>query len=836
MKIAILSSYFFQEAKELHGRDRIIFGGGERVLYELCKFLQSESHQVTVYQPIHPPKDTNPKKIPGQIQKNYKGIPIICLPGFDRWTTMGVNPELNQFFNEVAGYYDVAIFFTTFLAYPHVPKHSISICHGIYWDYSHHTYGLATEDGKREYLRQHMYGFEAPAVCIAVDSNVKRVIQAIKPGAESNIRVIPNFCDTEKFVPAEKTWEGIRVLYPRRLTILRGQNEFIRASQQHPEYHYLAVGQATSENTEKQAQEWAKTVPHLQFIHKEMDGMEEVYQQSDIAVIPTKACEGLSLSCLPAGTEIIIDNGRVKNIEEIQIGDFVLTHTGQYQEVTETMSRKADALYKIKVGGGFGTTVEMTGEHPVLAFKPPKHKNGWACRQGCARHPLQSKNYWENATPSWIKASELERGDVVVFPKIKTDEWKGPLAIDLAEFLQGEDWLFDDEHVWHRYSNSKNNVKAKEIAKILNVSISTVYHAIQPSQKPSFRWDLEKTKLGRVIKYLEENEIDLTNKFPRYIPFDKGFMRLLGYYVAEGYSKDGVVGFCFHAKEKEYHADVISLMRKYFNVDADVSIDGNKAKIIFCGKVVEEVFSGLVGKGAKNKTLSEVVMSAPKEYIIEFLIGLYRGDGHIRSDCNTKALVNYVSASRNLTQQVHLLLTRFGIYGQIKIRQHADNRKTWAINVNGEGAYRLIELLRFNITYAKRKRASHQQYFEYGGYFCGVIESIEARKFDDQVYNIEVEKDNSYIANGIVVHNCLESMSCGLPVITTYAGGIGDAVIDGYNALVFDPHNDNLADYIHYLAQNEQLRKVMGERNREIAKCFDIKIWQRRWKQIIDQF
>jgi len=82
----------------------------------------------------------------------------------------------------------------------------------------------------------------------------------------------------------------------------------------------------------------------------------------------------------------------------------------------------------------------------------------------------------------------------------------------------------------------------------------------------------------------------------------------------------------------------------------------------------------------------------------------------------------------------------------------------------------------------------------------------------------------------------LESMSCGLPIITTHAGGIGDAVIDGYNALVFDPHNDNLADYIHYLAQNEQLRKVMGERNREIAKCFDIKIWQRRWKQIIDQF
>lgn len=300
MKIAILTSYIFHSVKELHGKDRIIWGGGEKYLYELCRFFQAEGHSITIYQPIHVTSDNNqkPKNLPGQIQKDFKGFPVICLPGHDRWTTMGTNPELNQFFNEVSGYYDLSVFFTTFLAYPHVPKNSISICHGIYWDYPNHTYGLATEDGKKEYFRQHMYGFEAPALCIGVDSNIKRVVQAIKPGAESNIRVIPSFVDTEKFTPAPKTWEGIRVLYPRRLTILRGQNEFIRASQAHPEYHYLAVGQATSEATEKQAQEWAKTVPHLQFIHKEMDGMEEVYQQSDIAVIPTKACEGLSLSIL----------------------------------------------------------------------------------------------------------------------------------------------------------------------------------------------------------------------------------------------------------------------------------------------------------------------------------------------------------------------------------------------------------------------------------------------------------------------------------------------------------------------------------------------------------
>jgi glycosyltransferase involved in cell wall biosynthesis len=298
MKIGILTSYFFQEISEIHGKDRIIFGGAEKYLYELCHFLQSEGHSVTVWQPISIPKDIDPKAVPAQIKKEYKGIPIICLPHLNNWTPMGTNPELNQFFNEAANYYDIAVYFVTFLAFPHVVKHSITISHGIYWDYPHCNYGMASDDGKREFLRQHLYGFEAPAVCIAVDSNVKRVVQAIKPGAETNIRVIPNFVDCEKFKPVEKTWEGIRVLYPRRLSILRGQNEFIRATQLHPEYQYLAVGQATREDTEQKAADWAKTLPHLKFIHKEMDGMEEVYQQSDIAVIPTKACEGLSLSVL----------------------------------------------------------------------------------------------------------------------------------------------------------------------------------------------------------------------------------------------------------------------------------------------------------------------------------------------------------------------------------------------------------------------------------------------------------------------------------------------------------------------------------------------------------
>ena len=83
----------------------------------------------------------------------------------------------------------------------------------------------------------------------------------------------------------------------------------------------------------------------------------------------------------------------------------------------------------------------------------------------------------------------------------------------------------------------------------------------------------------------------------------------------------------------------------------------------------------------------------------------------------------------------------------------------------------------------------------------------------------------------------LESMASGLPVITTPVGGLGDAIIDNYNALIYDPNHDNICDYIQALAEDEETRLKMGKRNREIAvECFDIEIWKARWRNLLSQF
>jgi len=331
MKIAILTSYFYQSVKEINGKDRIIFGGAERYLYELWKLLRSEGHDVNVYQPL-----TTGNKLTktGQIVKNYKGMPVICIPNNDNWA-YGVDVSLNMAFNEMSSYADLRIYFAPFLAYPYALKPAISIHHGIYWDYPYYIYNTCSEADRKEYFKRHFYGIENVDVCVSVDSNVKKVVRSISPGAESRIRIIYNFVDTNEFIPnTDKNWEGLNIICPRRLTMLRGCNEFIFAYKHYmdiatgaisnePEfkklkeentgkaldylnknikrymkYNFIFIGQASESETEKSLIDYYKNSPNIKFVQKDMADMPEQYRQADIAVIPTMACEGLSLSLL----------------------------------------------------------------------------------------------------------------------------------------------------------------------------------------------------------------------------------------------------------------------------------------------------------------------------------------------------------------------------------------------------------------------------------------------------------------------------------------------------------------------------------------------------------
>jgi glycosyltransferase involved in cell wall biosynthesis len=292
MKISILTSTFFQDIKGVGKatEDRIIYGGAERYLVELCHYLQELGHEVVVTQAC------KGKEV---VFKQYQGIQFMCLPVQDNWdyhnaTTLNIN------FHEMSLASDLRIYFASFLAYPLVKSPSIVINHGVFWDYAGGILSSYTEEQRKEFFRRQLFGMTQPDLCVAVDTNVRNTVASYGMGEERKIMYIPNFADTKEFYPrlTPRDWERPRILFPRRLVQLRGVNDFLLSASQLPDYDFYLCGQAFDETAGEQVNHYGRE--NIKVVMKPMERMSEIYREVDVAVIPTRASEGTSLSCLEA--------------------------------------------------------------------------------------------------------------------------------------------------------------------------------------------------------------------------------------------------------------------------------------------------------------------------------------------------------------------------------------------------------------------------------------------------------------------------------------------------------------------------------------------------------
>lgn len=95
---------------------------------------------------------------------------------------------------------------------------------------------------------------------------------------------------------------------------------------------------------------------------------------------------GVGPGCFVAGT-MVTTKGGLKPIEKIKVGDVVLTHTGEYKEVTATMSRKENEVI-ISING-----IECTKNHEFYVVKRSD------------ANKITEENIHEYAT--WVSAEEL---------------------------------------------------------------------------------------------------------------------------------------------------------------------------------------------------------------------------------------------------------------------------------------------------------------------------------------------------------------------------------------------------------------------------------------------
>lgn len=235
------------------------------------------------------------------------------------------------------------------------------------------------------------------------------------------------------------------------------------------------------------------------------------------------------------------------------------------------------------------------------------------------------------------------------------------------------------------------------------------------------------------------------------IPVTDELARYLGLYLAEGHAvKDGIA-FTFNNNEIELHDLISEVSRKLF--DRDVHRAPTKWPCQLRLKItnLSTLFIKWFGKGAKQKRVPEFVFGWNLKNRLAFLDAYLQGDGTNSSGGST-----FTSASQALVDDVSRLAHSCGLRvsntmrnenkgGVIKeTNQLIKGGPIWSARISTLSRRKMLDLMAGDIQ---------------SGYIEIPVVANEAHKWaasllDNNVYNITVEGDNSYIAQSVAVHNC----------------------------------------------------------------------------------
>ena len=260
-------------------------------------------------------------------------------------------------------------------------------------------------------------------------------------------------------------------------------------------------------------------------------------------------------------------------------------------------------------------------------------------------------------------------------------------------------------------------------------SLLTSEHPLYVYRDSKFQWikvkDLKLTDRVSFNVNNKEVDVDLSNEY----------LWLLGRYVADGwvnkYLHNSVEFAIGNKKEDEFLNKIPQDFRDRFKKFQKKCIEyriADKELQKYCLQF---------GQGAKNKKIPEWVLNLPKSKLQSFFDGYISGDGHIRFKGKSKEIM-FATTSFELFLGLQVIIAK--LYSKIcSMYIRKDNRKTT-----------------FNDTYnCQVVLSSDSNYQETIG--DKIVTRISKIEYIDElvdVFNFEVETDNSYTINNIIVHNC----------------------------------------------------------------------------------
>jgi ribonucleoside-diphosphate reductase alpha subunit len=422
-----------------------------------------------------------------------------------------------------------------------------------------------------------------------------------------------------------------------------------------------------------------------------------------------------AIACFCKDTEVFTANEGVKKIQDVKIGDLVVTHKNRLRPVVQTHKNHIGdrKIYKLQVLKS--KDIYVTGNHRFWSFYAKKYKSdklslGWNSIEEL-KEIMDNKNTTKQSCyvsiPSGTGITDLNNY------KIDVMDYEKEIKTDVIDELK----IVDSNKVvtLSRYINGKGK-------EILNTS-----HSVNRI------WNI--------------NE-DLANLF--------------GMWLGDGHIRksktDGKVlgiGISVHKDNKDELDYIHKVCKEAFGcgVTEYNSKRTNVTKIYINSCIVGLIFMELFGSYFDGKKLPNMIFNWPKKLVNSLIAGLITTDGHIsKKKCNaTLGLSN-----RNLIDQLYHLCRNNGIdvsFIECKITKgQAHNDYTISIPLSKDIINQTHKFYTDDRIERYKKELQNNNIEDSN--FLKIVDITEVDRTDEYVYTLGVEEDHSYTVDGFIVENC----------------------------------------------------------------------------------
>lgn len=236
---------------------------------------------------------------------------------------------------------------------------------------------------------------------------------------------------------------------------------------------------------------------------------------------------------------------------------------------------------------------------------------------------------------------------------------------------------------------------------------------------------------------------------PVSLPLDEDLARLLGFYCAEGSVCSGkarpnshVLNFSFAHSETSLVEDVSSLLKQLQRVKAACVRRATTLAVAVNKSPAALLLRSLAGKHSREKRVPQIMFDAHRPVARAFLDAYVAGDGHRYPN----GKVGVTTVSRQLAYGVAWLALKLG---------HLPSVYDAMVTEDGLILKRPVKRAphQYTVVWCERRPTS-RRVVETEDFYLVPLREISEVDYEGDVYNMEIEKEHSYLAGFFAVSNC----------------------------------------------------------------------------------